>query len=599
MVDSKKEFQRSMRRRFPIALKIFLGFMVIMFFVMLGNIFFRARLNTLDNLIQSTSAGMRRVALSQNLRKSLPLIRRARGLFNISGITTSRDHAESVLSQLDKKLDDDKTRADRLRGDREPFDSLYVNVSQFLVISRDAISVAEDSSAITAYNNFTGKNTRELLAKINETIPEVAKSHRLSFGTRDISNCYATVDSFLKPLFEKERFARLNHEFHARAESLAVLSALDNKVPVLILTMGSTLDSLFNIEIETGIIQTRWDTVYWALGDTLENILVRELALLGNTLESSRRAVDSTTNLYKWGIPSLLIFGLIIAFSIAGKIASPIARLRSATHKARRGEWDAEIEKTTNDEIGDLTDDFNAMIVELGKLDKMKSRFLASITHDLKSPIGRVRGNIVNLQDGLLGPVTEGQAELLDMMSRDVDKLSRLIHDILDLQKMRAGAFKLDIQDVEVKSFLFGVLEQHSGEFFEKEIELGVKIDFEKLDAQFDPKQIERVIDNLITNALKFTTPGGKIIVESVRNITELIVKVYDTGVGIPKEHVERIFGEFYQVEDTAKPAKGTGLGLAISKQIIEEHSGRIWAESMPGAGTCFGFAIPVSRLEV
>ncbi len=584
-----------MHRRIPIALKIFFGFTVILFFVLIGNLVFLSQLTKLDNVIRSTSSGMYRVALSQQLRGKLRQQRSSRALYNHFGGSADRSKTEATLRQFGQIATEEIKKARKSKGERSALDSLSVEIPRFIEISRRATRLAEDSSATAANALISSNETKALINSIRANLLEAGKKHNIDLGTNDLAKLLESIDLYIKPLFYIERFSLENRDFLAGAESLAVLSRPSNPVPGLIASLSQELDSLFRREIETGEVNSHiWDSVYSALNDTLENILVTELSALGVTLEQSHRAVSITRQLDTWGTLILLVFGLLIAYWIANKIASPIGKLRVATNSASRGEWDKRIERSTNDEIGDLTDDFNTMLVELGKLDEMKSRFLASITHDLKSPIGRVRGNIANLQDGLLGPVSGGQAELLNMMARDVDKLSRLIHDILDLQKIKAGAFKLDITKVNVKKFILDSLEQHATVFLEKGIVMGVKIGFDELEAQFDQRQIDRVLDNLITNALKYTTNGDKIIIDAYTEERNLIVKVFDTGIGIPKEHIDKVFGEFYQVEGKTKAAKGTGLGLAISKQIIEAHSGRIWADSLPGSGTCFAFSIPI-----
>ena len=586
------------KRRVPIGLKIFLGFAGILLLVPIGNILFISQLSKLDNIIQSTSSGMFRVALSQKLRSQLRQERSSRALFYHLGSPIDRRTAIRSLNRMVKTLEGEIEKASPKKG-RKPtiLAELASDVSEFSEIADSAMELVAKTSAIDANNLLSSAENRERNSRIERELTNARKHYKISVTKSDFVRVAETVDQYIKPSFYREKFERENAAFSAGAESLAVLYPHGNPLPTAISAISDTLLALFQDEIESGKPKDRiWDSLYAALNDTLENIMVAELSGISITLEKSKHAVFLAKQIGAWGTLILFILGLIVAVTIARKIAAPIGRLREATDMASRGEWKSHIEKSTNDEIGDLTDDFNAMLVELGKLDEMKSRFLASITHDLKSPIGRVRGNIANLQDGLLGPITEGQAELFDMMSNDIDKLSRLIHDILDLQKMKAGAFKLAIQTVDLEGFLMKSLEQHASEFLDRNIELGTKIEIEGLKADIDQRQIDRVLDNLITNALKFTSPGGRIIVEAKKAKDELVVKVYDNGVGIPKEYLDRIFGEFYQVENKVKTAKGSGLGLAISKKIVEAHGGRIWAESEPGIGTFFAFSIPLAK---
>ena len=587
------------KRRVPIGLKIFLGFAGILLYVLIGNVLILSQLSKLNNIIKSTGSGMFRIALSQKLRGTLRQQRSSRALYNHLdhlGEPIERKIAMKAIDDFSDSFERDIKSISKKRNS-DVLKELSEDMDFYSLTVRDAIESAAERSAIEANNLITSRENRDRKARIEKGISTARKRYYFSITQNEFVKVNETIDLFIKPLYYIERFALESEDFRAGAESLAVLSSRKDPLPKTISAISDTLRILFEREIESGVFtdDRSWDSVYSALSDTLENILITELSDITTTIEKSRNAVVMTRRFGIWGTLVLSLLGLIIAVTIARIISSPISNLRVATHAAKRGEWESHIEKTTNDEIGDLTDDFNAMLVELGQLDEMKNRFLASITHDLKSPIGRVRGNIANLQDGLLGPITEGQAELFEMMSRDIDKLSRLIHDILDLQKMKAGAFKLDLHSVDMQTFLMESLEQHASEFIKKDIEMGVKLDVEGVSANIDKRQIDRVLDNLITNAIKYTSTDGKIIVEAKIEKNMLVVKVFDNGVGIPKEHLKRVFGEFYQVENKVKTAKGSGLGLAISKQIVEAHRGRIWADSESGIGTYFAFSIPLT----
>ncbi len=314
-------------------------------------------------------------------------------------------------------------------------------------------------------------------------------------------------------------------------------------------------------------------------------------------LELVEQSQKITAGSAKYGIVlsfAMLFLSGIVALIIANRIAKPIANLRKATHFARMGRYNLRVPFTSHDEIADLTADFNAMLDALGKLEKMKSMFLSSITHDLKSPLYRVKLGLENLQDEIIGPLTDEQRKAIQNILNDVDTLSHLIYDILDIQKMESGKFKLELTDVELAPFVREIVKRQAISFSQKGVGLVLRMDIDGVYARIDRTQMERVFENLLSNALKFTPRGGLVTVSVYHKNSLAYFSVSDTGAGIPKDEVERIFDKFYRAS-TGRNVRGTGLGLAIAKQIIVAHKGRIWAESEPNVGTTFTFVIPTS----
>jgi signal transduction histidine kinase len=225
------------------------------------------------------------------------------------------------------------------------------------------------------------------------------------------------------------------------------------------------------------------------------------------------------------------------------------------------------------------------------ELDKMKEDFLHSITHDLRNPMTSIRGFLKFLIDGVGGPITAQQKQMLGTMDRASLRLLVLINDILDIAKLEAGKMTLSLSAMDIRPLAGRVIELHSGLALKKLIK--VVQDFpENLPLiQADPELIERVLSNLLANALKFTPENGEVSVKVQDVGNDLRVEVKDTGDGIPSEYIDKIFDKFQQVAGQRKG--GTGLGLTICKNIIEAHLGRIWAESKLGEGAKFIFTIP------
>ncbi|MCX7910413.1 MAG: ATP-binding protein [Endomicrobia bacterium] len=225
------------------------------------------------------------------------------------------------------------------------------------------------------------------------------------------------------------------------------------------------------------------------------------------------------------------------------------------------------------------------------EIDKMKDDFLHSITHDLRNPMTSIRGFIKFLSDGTVGEINEQQKKILEIMDRASFKLLNMINDILDIAKLEAGKMEVMLEEVNIIKIISSVIELLQPQYERKNIKLIFKPQKDNIKVLVDPKLIERVYINLIGNAIKFTPEEGTIKVDVYESENYLESFVEDTGEGIPKEYLDKIFEKFGQVKNKSKG--GTGLGLTICKYIIELHKGKIWVESEVGKGSKFIFRLP------
>lgn len=228
----------------------------------------------------------------------------------------------------------------------------------------------------------------------------------------------------------------------------------------------------------------------------------------------------------------------------------------------------------------------------LQELAKLKSSFIATATHELNTPVHLLHGYCDMLHDLGLDNLTAQQRDYLDRACESSKHLLELIADMLDLAKLEAGKMTLDIEPRNILLPIekaFALLEPFAEQ---NGIEMKVRPPQEELVALFDSEKIQRILTNLIGNAVKFTPRGGCITIAAERNIHEIQVSVADTGTGIPKEFLPMIFDEFSQANRSADTRNGSGLGLAICRRIIEAHNGSIWAENT-GGGSRFTFTLP------
>jgi signal transduction histidine kinase len=235
----------------------------------------------------------------------------------------------------------------------------------------------------------------------------------------------------------------------------------------------------------------------------------------------------------------------------------------------------------------------------LRELDQLKSTFVSIVSHELRTPMTSIKGYVENMLDGLTGYLTEKQFSYLGRVKYNVERLTRMINDLLDLSRIEAGRVELALRPVSLLELVTEVLESLQALAREKSLTLEARYADLLSMIHGDRDKLHQVLTNLIQNAIKFTPPGGAVLVESlVRDDQFVQVSVTDTGCGIQPEDLAKVFEKFYRGESTPTDARGAGLGLAIVKSLVELHGGRIWVESVPGAGSRFFFTIPVDPIR-
>lgn len=252
-------------------------------------------------------------------------------------------------------------------------------------------------------------------------------------------------------------------------------------------------------------------------------------------------------------------------------------------------------------DIREAEETLNKANEELKRLDDMKSEFVSSASHELRTPLTSIKNAVDIIAGGKAGEVSEQQRRFLSMARRNINRLSDLINDLLNISRIEAGRMDLHYSDLDISECVGNVMNTLRSQADEKAISLNVEITGDLPTAFADPSRVEEVLINLVGNAIKFTDNGGSVTV-SARPASESFVElsVTDTGIGIPAEAESNLFRKFYQVESSMSPTrqKGSGLGLAISKGIIEAHGGNIWFKSREGEGSTFSITIPVNGRE-
>ncbi len=227
---------------------------------------------------------------------------------------------------------------------------------------------------------------------------------------------------------------------------------------------------------------------------------------------------------------------------------------------------------------------------------EIKSEFISMVSHELRTPLTAIKEGIAIVLDEAAGEINDDQKELLDIAKRNVDRLARLINDVLDFQKLSAGKMRFDMQEKDINEIVKEVHKTMVCLAKEKGLDFSFKAEESLPKVSFDSDKITQVLTNLVNNAIKFTEKGS-INISTNDGENKILVSVSDTGCGIEQEDLPKVFRQFEQLaKGGARKTGGTGLGLAISKEIIEQHRGKIWTESEIDKGTTFHFVLPVKE---
>ncbi len=291
-----------------------------------------------------------------------------------------------------------------------------------------------------------------------------------------------------------------------------------------------------------------------------------------------------------------LILGLVGSFILAQTMTNPIKKLAQGAAKIGEGKLDTVINVKSKDELGELAKDFNLMAQKLKELDRMKEDFMSSVTHELRSPLTAIKGYINLMLEGRAGEISPRQKEFLTIVSNNTSRLGRFINDILDLAKIEAGMMEIKPELVSLYEPANEIMTLMKSVAEDKKITLISEVPPDAPKLMIDKDRVGQIITNLLSNALKFTPEGGKITLKYIDKGEYVQIGVADTGIGIPKESLGKIFSKFEQVSEhrkKVKGAKGTGLGLSIAKGLTEGHGGKIWVESEVDVGTTFWFTLP------
>jgi two-component system phosphate regulon sensor histidine kinase PhoR len=230
-------------------------------------------------------------------------------------------------------------------------------------------------------------------------------------------------------------------------------------------------------------------------------------------------------------------------------------------------------------------------LTQLRQLETVRRDFISNISHELRTPLASLKALAETLQISALED-PEAARRFLDRMDREIEALSQMVSELLELSRIESGQVPLNLEVVDANELLLNTTDRLVVQAERENISLKAKAKKDKLQILADSPRLEQVLVNILHNAIKFTHEGGKVRATIYTQGPNVIFRIKDTGGGIPAEDLPRIFERFYKSK-RPKQGSGTGLGLAIAKHLVEAHGGRIWAESRLGRGSTFYISIP------
>jgi signal transduction histidine kinase len=275
------------------------------------------------------------------------------------------------------------------------------------------------------------------------------------------------------------------------------------------------------------------------------------------------------------------------ALLLARWILKPLEQLRAASARLAAGDLAARAPQSGAPELAQMGRSFNAMAESIERLFDARRELVAWASHDLRTPLTSMRAMLEAAEDGLAEP-----AEYLAALNHQIRTLSMLVDDLFELARIDAGVLRLELHDIDLDPVIDSCLRGVAADARAKGVRLRTRADAPLPAVRCAPEKVERVLYNLLTNALRHTPADGVVAVVTRRRQGNVTVAVEDSGDGVPGEVGDRMFDRFWRA-DSSRASPGSGLGLAIARGLVEAQGGRIWAENKPEGGARVSFTLP------
>ncbi len=446
-------------------------------------------------------------------------------------------------------------------------------VLTFIYIER----LSNDSRSLVVRSLEIGRETEKLIGHIEE-LNRTAQQY-VVVGDEELYNLYTQkhfrlIDTleWLKLLVEKQEARQVLNDIRTVSESVFEQMQL----------VTGTLNAAVSNEDFDRLVE---------LSDDLRNF---SNTAIRNQLDIAAQRVETArlTLYWIWGISSLFMVAFIVVFTWF--IAKPIRRIDSHIRRLGQGELEESIRIKGPTDIAELGTRLDWLRSRLGEVDQIKERFFREMSHQLKTPLASIREGADLLKDesGRIGP--DRQQEVLEILRNNSIELQRMLDNMLNFSAWRADPGNVYKDRVEMKQVVNTVVQRFRTPLLSHDLQLRVDCP-EDLVVELDREKFRVILDNLISNAVKFSPEHGEIVVRAARTRAAVRIDVVDEGPGVPPEERHRIFDLFYLSDPPASSqSRGTGVGLALVRAYVEAHGGTITVQSAPGnSGAQFSVTIP------
>ncbi|HEY7240920.1 MAG TPA: ATP-binding protein [Burkholderiales bacterium] len=389
-------------------------------------------------------------------------------------------------------------------------------------------------------------------------------------------------------------YARAHRSFRSLADEIAELPLDGAQLAALKRAVSyeqglyDLLTGMPRVRLEPEEITARVDQ----LVDAAREVLAINNLIVDREVEHLRASADEVQR----GLILLLLFSTAVALTIAlaltRYISRPIATIDNAIRQLGGADFSRPIAVRGPEDLRYLGRRLDWLRRRLEEFETQKNRFLRHVSHELKTPLTALREGAELLNDQVAGPLVPAQKQVVSIVRDNSVKLQRLIEELLDYQRALHAAASLEVKPVGLDSLVTEAVRAH--ELAARSKDLRLEIDAEAAMLEGDPEKLRSIIDNLVSNAVKFTPPGGRITVKARVQSGEAVIEVIDSGPGVPPEERESIFDLFFRGRGKGEGTriKGSGLGLAIARELVEAHGGRI-AVVPEGRGGHFRVTLP------
>jgi signal transduction histidine kinase len=295
-----------------------------------------------------------------------------------------------------------------------------------------------------------------------------------------------------------------------------------------------------------------------------------------------------------------IIIALTVAYFISKSITSPIGRMQDVAQRIAKGDFSRKVKIKSKDELGELAKSLNLMsdelqqqIENLKRMDKIRTDFVANVSHELKTPLTLIKGYTETLEDKAIDD-KEKAGKFISIIKEHANRLENIINDLLSLSELELSKNPIEKTELDIKQLIDEVAMGFGHALDGKQQQLDINSEGDNFRISADKDKIEQVFVNLIDNAIKYTKDTGRIKISINEQPDTINITVEDNGIGIAKEHLERVFERFYRVDKArSRELGGTGLGLGIAKHIVLAHGGEIHLESQINMGTKVFVTLP------